>query len=167
MIDDAAFLYFISAGVSPVKIGISNDPIIRLSTLQTAHYKKLTLLFTLKCINRAAALELESAFHRWYEDRLIQLEWYDITSEDVTSDIRLLEKLSKLVIGIEQNASTNDLFKFKSKIESRNASKLELCISHLTQYPECVKLSGRELEKRYGIATYVLWNKAKSILKER
>lgn len=49
---------------------------------------------------------------------------------------------------------------------TKELSKLELCILHLTKYPEDVKLSGRDLAKLRGIASYVVWNEAKKTLKD-
>lgn len=103
------FVYFISAGANPIKIGISADPFSRLADLQTAHYKKLHLLFTIECLNRAAALELESAFHRWYEDRHIRLEWYDVTPDKIAADIRLLHGLSRAISDVCQHTPVDKL----------------------------------------------------------
>lgn len=44
-------------------------------------------------------------------------------------------------------------------------SKLELCKLHLTNHPEGVNLSGRELAERYGLASYPIWNQAKKELR--
>ncbi len=48
---------------------------------------------------------------------------------------------------------------------TKELSKLELCTLHLTKHPEDTKLSGRDLAKLRGIASYVVWNEAKKTLK--
>lgn len=73
------FVYFIAAGSTPIKIGVSDNPADRLSALQTAHYQQLHLIYTIECRTRAAAFEVESAFHRWYEELNIRNEWFRLT----------------------------------------------------------------------------------------
>lgn len=52
------YVYFISAGSNPIKIGVSDDPEGRLTSLQTAHYKRLHLLFVIACASREDAFKL-------------------------------------------------------------------------------------------------------------
>lgn len=103
------FVYFISAGVSPIKIGLSDDPIGRLANLQTAHYKKLQLLYTVECATREDAFKLESAFHRWYSESLLLNEWYNIATEQIGADIELLMTLVKSAVHIHQHISDGQI----------------------------------------------------------
>lgn len=96
------YVYFISAGSNPIKIGVSDNPQERLKALQTAHYKRLHLLFAIDCTSREDALALETAFHRWYVERRLLNEWFNILPSQIEGDVQLLMQLAKLVIGFRQ-----------------------------------------------------------------
>jgi len=118
------FVYFISAGATPIKIGVSYDPIQRLAELQTAHYQKLSLLYAIECKERSQALELESAFHRWYDDVRIRNEWFNLNPKRIADDIRLLTKLANLVISAVQYIATPDLEIMEARAEERISRRL-------------------------------------------
>lgn len=101
---NSTYVYFISAGSTPIKIGVSNDPMARLLDLQTAHYQKLNLLYTLECRDRAQAFELENAFHRWYDDVHIRNEWFNLTPKKIAADIELMRALAAAVSVIQHVA---------------------------------------------------------------
>ena len=113
------FVYFISAGATPIKIGMSYDPIERLATLQTAHYQKLNLLYTIECKERAQAFELESAFHRWYDDVHIRNEWFNLIPKQIANDIHLLTKLAHSVVSATQHIATPELERMETRAEER------------------------------------------------
>lgn len=115
----STFVYFISSGSTPIKIGVSNDPAARLSELQTAHYQKLHLLYTVECASRAQAFELEKAFHRWYDEKRIRNEWYDLTPAQITSDVNLLMTLSRSVVGIYQHVSPEQAEQLEDQAERK------------------------------------------------
>ena len=113
------FVYFISSGATPIKIGVSHDPIQRLAELQTAHYQKLSLLYAIECKERWQALELESAFHRWYDDVHIRNEWFNLNPKRIADDIRLLTTLAHSVVSATQHVATPELERMEARAEER------------------------------------------------
>jgi len=113
------FVYFISAGATPIKIGVSYDPAERLAALQTAHYQKLSLLYTIECKERSQAFELESAFHRWYDDAHVRNEWFNLTPKQIANDVRLLTKLAHSVVSATQHIATPELERMEARAEER------------------------------------------------
>ena len=113
------FVYFISAGATPIKIGVSYDPAERLAALQTAHYQKLSLLYTIQCKERSQAFELESAFHRWYDDAHVRNEWFNLTPKQIANDVRLLTKLAHSVVSATQHIATTELERMETRAEER------------------------------------------------
>jgi predicted GIY-YIG superfamily endonuclease len=89
----ACFVYFIAAGWGPIKIGVSSDPSRRLADLATSHYKPLRILYPYECRTREVALLIEDAFHRWYGERRLRNEWFDIKLRELIEDIKLFDLL--------------------------------------------------------------------------
>ncbi len=149
----SVYVYFIAAGATPIKIGISADPQSRLADLQTAHYKKLRLLFAVRCVNRAAALELERAFHRWYEDRHIQLEWYDLEPGKVAADVRLLHGLSRGIVDVEQFATIETIERLNERATgySKRTDAQSIIRSHLDANPDDLNMTARALGDKLGV----------------
>lgn len=115
----STFVYFISAGSGPIKIGLSDNPEQRLLDLQTSHYKQLHLLFRVECATRIEAYQLESAFHRWYADVRLMNEWFDVTPSQISADLRLLMTLAKSAIEVEQMISHAGISKLEERAEKR------------------------------------------------
>jgi len=113
------FVYFISAGATPIKIGVSHDPIQRLAELQTAHYQKLSLLYTIECKERAQAFELEFAFQRRYDDVHVRNEWFNLNPKRIADDIRLLTTLAHSVASATQHIATPELERMETRAEER------------------------------------------------
>ena len=73
------FVYFISDG-KYVKIGVSNNPVTRLKSLQTAHPLEL---FIVKLFDVGDnAFEIESFFHKAFANKSVRNEWFDIDAND-------------------------------------------------------------------------------------
>jgi len=153
------FVYFISAGSGPIKIGLSDNPSQRLNELQTAHYKKLYLLYTIECTSRSEAYKLESAFHRWYSEVRLMNEWFSIDIANISTDIELLRSLNQSAINIEQVISQPE----KSRIEyqakrkegikrAKRSIRLEKAIDWLKENPEHLDTPSRELEPLIGVS---------------
>lgn len=62
------------------KIGISKDPKSRLDQLQTANPDTLELVSTFKTKH---GFQLETFVHRKFSDANVQLEWFELTEEEV------------------------------------------------------------------------------------
>lgn len=103
------YVYFISAGYSPIKIGISDNPKTRLSELQTAHYEQLKLLFTIECETRDLAFKVEKAFHRWYGDAKLINEWFNVAPRKIHDDIQLLVSLGKSITDVIQHVGDKEI----------------------------------------------------------
>lgn len=89
------FVYFIASGDSAIKIGISDNPLDRLPTLQTSHFRKLSLLFTIECATKAYAIRLESAFHKRYKDCALSGEWFEIPEKRLSADIEFAQLIGE------------------------------------------------------------------------
>jgi len=64
-------VYFIASEAGPIKIGIANNPVGRLKTLQTSHHEKLHLLVT--C---AGGQPKEAAYHKLFAPHRLAGEWF-------------------------------------------------------------------------------------------
>lgn len=149
----STYVYFISAGSNPIKIGVSDTPQDRLRALQTSHYKQLRLLFSIECTSREKAFQLETAFHRWYAKSKLKNEWFNISPLEIQDDINLLNHVQDIMVGIVQHTSTAiiedlDLQRVKS---NRVANAKEQVIKHLEKYPDDVLLNVRDLAEKLGV----------------
>lgn len=147
------FVYFISAGASPIKIGVANDPEQRRRDLQTAHYKPLHILYTIECNTREQAFELEKAFHRWYEDVRLLNEWFNLTPQKITNDINLLVSFSQ-VIHVHTFITAAEVAAIEAKAEKKmivkNTAARALIIEYLNANPNTDK-PVRELAAEIGV----------------
>lgn len=73
-----AWVYIISDSKGTYKIGIANDPLRRLTQLQTGHPSKLSILLLLK-----GSTQLEKELHQRFSTKRIQGEWFMLTNEDI------------------------------------------------------------------------------------
>lgn len=87
------YLYLITSGKA-VKIGISTDPVKRLTALQTSHYDKLEIYCTFNCDTPQNAATLEFTLHQRYLKHNIRGEWFQLDPELVLSDILSDKKLN-------------------------------------------------------------------------
>lgn len=155
------FVYFIAAGSTPIKIGVSNDPAARLADLQTAHYQKLTLLYSIECVTRSAAFELETAFHRWYGEAKIRNEWFEVSPQKIADDIQLLMHLAGSMVAAVQHVSPEQIEKIESRaakklaarsvLHTRTADGLNKALEWFTANPEQAGRSVRDLEREIGV----------------
>lgn len=63
---------------TPVKVGISDDPISRLSNFQTAAPFRLALVKTFRMPSRKIARDVENMFHSTQARHRLYGEWFDI-----------------------------------------------------------------------------------------
>lgn len=169
MNNSKSYVYFIAAGSAAMKIGVSDDPANRLAQLQTAHYQKLYLLFTIECNSRDAAFEVEKAFHRWYADQRLRDEWFDIAATSVEEDLKLLASLSAHVTEITRHVTDERVARLGMKTTGRQeeaASKVELILEQFEQRPELVNMSLRDLQS-LGVGKRDSLSRAKEIWVER
>lgn len=155
----ATYVYFISAGSTPIKIGISNDPAERLSALQTAHFQKLHLLYTIECKNRAAAFELETAFHRWYGETKLRNEWFNLTPNKIADDIHLLITIAQSIVVATQHISPEQIARMEEKAVMKlsrseaNKPRVKLReVAQLVRDNNDGNLPAVELMQKYGIS---------------
>lgn len=62
------------------KIGVSKNPLKRVNELQTANAETLILI---KQFPTKHGFQLENYLHRRYTNKNIQLEWFELSEEDV------------------------------------------------------------------------------------
>jgi hypothetical protein len=72
----------------PVKIGLSNNPIKRLSVFQTGNHRNLFLLFQYPVDNIA----VEKKLHNEYKKQNITGEWFYLTGKDINKIIASINK---------------------------------------------------------------------------
>ena len=154
----STYVYFISVGSGPIKIGLSDDPHSRLATLQTAHYRKLHLLYTLECATREEAFQLETAFHRWYGDVHMMNEWFDATPSQIEADIRLLETLAKSAVQYTAHTPAATIAKIEERAQERKMNGYakrtdarQLVRQYLADNPDALTVPVRELATLIGV----------------
>ena len=86
------FIYAIAASkdgrpVSPVKVGISASPFVRLAELQTGSPVPLMLVGMLLAPHRSVALGAEQDFHANYPHQRLHGEWFDLPPYYVVGDL--------------------------------------------------------------------------------
>jgi hypothetical protein len=87
--DQQTYVYFIQEGPQGnIKIGMSNDPIARMQSIQRSHARQLELLGVIE-----GGLNLEKRLHKQFKDNWVRYEWF--------------EPVSHLVDFIDENASLN------------------------------------------------------------
>lgn len=64
-------------GRKQIKIGHTNNVVVRLKALQTAHASPLKLLYTIPCDSREEAIKLEQSLHTRYWRKHVGGEWFD------------------------------------------------------------------------------------------
>jgi hypothetical protein len=87
-------VYFIRNSSEHIKIGVSNDPVKRLATLQTSNHNKLELLYTVTCGSREEAFSLEKSLHALFSSYRAFGEWFDVPEGWISlipSEITLIE----------------------------------------------------------------------------
>ena len=86
------YVYFIGAvniitkSLTAIKIGKSENPVNRLTQLQTGNPDDLVILKIIESENETEALKLEKFFHDTYDEDRLNGEWFSITAE-LLSDI--------------------------------------------------------------------------------
>lgn len=74
-------IYLIQAGTTPFyKIGVSKDPCSRCQQLQTGHQETLILVKTYPV---KFDFKTENFVHKKYASQNLQLEWFELTEEQV------------------------------------------------------------------------------------
>lgn len=68
--------------VAPCKIGISNNVVGRIASIQTGNPRKLSLVAAISIADRTIIKTLESALHEHYADRRLEGEWFDTSPVD-------------------------------------------------------------------------------------
>lgn len=66
----------------PVKIGIAGDVEKRIAAVQTGSPKRLKIIGLFDTPNREIARKFELAFHKYYADKRLSGEWFDVDPID-------------------------------------------------------------------------------------
>lgn len=64
--------------LGPVKIGITGNVTSRLASIQTGCHRRLKILGAFSTPNRDIARSFEGAFHKFYESKRLEGEWFDV-----------------------------------------------------------------------------------------
>ena len=70
--------------VSPVKIGIADDPVRRFGAIQSSNPVELVIYMHWWVAGRPVAARVEAAFKERHKDRKIRGEWFDIGPDEAT-----------------------------------------------------------------------------------
>jgi predicted GIY-YIG superfamily endonuclease len=82
---EACFVYLVTAGDGPTKIGLSADPKKRLAGLGTSSHEKLKLEHTWRVRSRAQAEALEARLHALFRWARHRREWFGVEPRFVRS----------------------------------------------------------------------------------
>lgn len=82
------FLYIMQSG-EHVKIGVSGDPLARLSGVQTGNPESVHLLYVFKPLARKASW-VEGEVHKTLRGRRVRGEWFAVTPEEAMDAVRRL-----------------------------------------------------------------------------
>jgi len=146
-------VYIIRAGdTNNYKIGISDNPQNRLESLQTAHYRKLSILHQRAFDSRHMALITEEELHTQYQEFNTLGEWFyfdnnqvqaiiEYLSQDVTEVLLLKARIKELEKVVKQNPQPQQHQEPKEK--KSKASKEDLTKAIL----ESVGVDGKVISK--------------------
>ena len=84
-------VYFIQAGETAIKIGITDNLNGRLSNLNTGNHEPLKLLFQHEVPSREKAEKIEKELHSYFVDYNIKGEWFKL-SPFILSCIEIMKK---------------------------------------------------------------------------
>jgi hypothetical protein len=79
--DTHVYLISMDEGKS-IKVGISDSPLTRLSTLQTANPSTLRMVFSFAMPSRKIAAAVERAFHETQREHSMRGEWFNLNPEE-------------------------------------------------------------------------------------
>lgn len=83
----ASFVYVIEDAGGMTKVGVSTDPESRLLTLQTANPSRISIHFTLPCINSRLAYKIENKAHSILLDQKANGEWFSCGASKAVSAV--------------------------------------------------------------------------------
>jgi hypothetical protein len=98
--------------IPPIKIGISNNPWARLSTLQTACPFKVTCYMLFGPFTRDEARWHEKGLHEAYAEHQAFGEWFNVSASEVFQ--LLYDELGKRVAGFESMSEPERLIALRT-----------------------------------------------------
>jgi hypothetical protein len=105
--DNTDYVYLIRAGRRKLyKIGKTNDPQDRLTSLQTASPDKLKLVHTFKADNASAA---EESLHAALQNKRIQGEWFQLSDKQQNSISNVIEYKNNKFVTKDGDLSASEL----------------------------------------------------------
>ena len=131
-------VYLIQAGeTNNFKIGISNNPQLRLSNIQTSHYEKLVIVKSVEYPTRFIALSVEEFLHGKYKKDNTLGEWFTFDDyqieeiekyldNEVSEVIFLKAKIKELEQQLRENNPCEPLTKSISPKPTNRVSRLIL-----------------------------------------
>lgn len=147
------YLYFMFSGIQFCKIGISDDPNIRVTDLQTGNPETLSILGTVECVDRDSAVRMETAFHTFYSQLHVRDEWFEVSPGKVLSDINLILSLPVF----RWNQVNTELSISNGEYVSRS-DKRQSVFDYFDQHPDEFKDSVRTLAIRIGVSPAFIGN---------
>jgi len=132
MTNNYTYVYFITTinkGNTPIKIGVSKKPEIRIKELQTGNPHKLKIIKLVTCLNGDSAYVLESCLHSMSKSRNKKLmgEWFKIyepINELIGMCLKRMPKNSSNIIGNKEFIDQANE-KLKKQRKSRKEKRLK------------------------------------------
>lgn len=108
--EEVGMIYFMQAGNNAIKIGWTNDKVEeRLSSLQTAHYEELRILYFFK-----GSLTTERKLHFWGRKYHIRGEWFNNKILENKKIMEMINKREKIQIEPESKIERHTLKKLRT-----------------------------------------------------
>jgi hypothetical protein len=96
------YLYLIEAD-GATKIGISNNPTVRLGNLQTGSPTPFDIRHVVPCPTKDVARKLEAYLHKRYDHTRVRGEWFNIGADEIYAEIELAVAILGSVAQVEQH----------------------------------------------------------------
>lgn len=134
------------------KIGITNDPETRLSSLQTGNPQKLTLRYLLHCQDYAQAQGLEQAMHFVFAQRAAVGEWFCGSALNIMNQWELISS-AILSIGNAAAEEVSLSASMRDRMSSFSPPKTQRdVIEFLQSNPDARNWPGKSLAEIIGVS---------------
>jgi hypothetical protein len=148
-------LYVIEDEWGAVKIGVTTDLRMRLSSLQSANSRPVKVRGIVYCASESQMLALEGLLHRRYAHLHLRREWFDVDTNDVINDLLFALRVAELGLPQQPDLSTLQSTLPAPSGYNRTADGQRRVIEYLNQHPEDAAMPSRQLaariEERTGI----------------
>jgi hypothetical protein len=148
-------LYVIEDEWGAVKIGVTIDLHMRLSSLQSANSRPVKVRGIVYCASESQMLALEGLLHRRYAHLHLRREWFDVDANDVINDLLFALRVAELGLPQQPDLSTLQSTLPAPSGYNRTADGQRRVIEYLNQHPEDAALPSRQLAVRIAERTGV------------